>query len=215
MNKLPARDIKVSTPRSASIKMASGWQPRGHFFSINRSDVHIAVGRFENWKQPAQMRIKLQPELGLLRLYALGFLVCATTALADELPRELLLQCELKQTAFMTADGKTDSNAVSMKKLLRLKDGTVVNTDANVALGTNCKFNDGVIRCELQTNQYSPELNSTAKEHNRIAIVRETGELRSMMEIWTFKGKTTTGKPYIATKVYWSGACRTVGQPIF
>jgi hypothetical protein len=150
-------------------------------------------------------------------LIASAFILCPVVVEADELPKELLLQCNGKSMVFlMEGDRTTGMKSDTFEGLqLRLKDQTVVNTGVDVVYGKGCRLENGKIRCELNEVVYSPEFNSTEKRHLWVSLVRETGELRLSIETWTFDGKTTAGKPRLSSRVQRAGVCQTISKPLF
>jgi hypothetical protein len=160
----------------------------------------------------------------MLTINIVGALPCAligavawSVAAADDLPRELLLQCEGKSIMFlMDGDKPTEMKSDAFKGMqLRLRDGVMVDTEVNVVYGRSCNLEGGKIWCELNEAIYIPEFNSTEKRHLWISLVRETGELRLSIETRTFNGKSTTGKPRGGSQIRKSGVCRTIGKPLF
>src|ERR1700730_4270661 len=67
----------------------------------------------------------------------------------DELPKELLLRCELKDTTFTASGGKTDFHNDTEVKDFHLKDGIFEFTSGYVPLGTGCRLIDGKIGCKF------------------------------------------------------------------
>jgi hypothetical protein len=148
---------------------------------------------------------------------ALAAVLFSSAAFGDDLPRELLLQCEGNSKLFeMLGDTTTDIKFDTFKVLqLRLKDRAIVNIENNIVNGKDCKLQDGTIACELIEALYDAQTNSTEKRHFRVLLTRQTGEAMLYFETWTFHGKTTAGKPFLSTRVQKTGICRTIGQPLF
>jgi hypothetical protein len=66
----------------------------------------------------------MKPVLLHMALLPLAIFATVTTA-EDELPRELLLRCELKNTTFVKTGGKTDFHEDTVVKVFQLKDGVI------------------------------------------------------------------------------------------
>jgi hypothetical protein len=88
----------------------------------------------------------------LLHIAILPLAMFATTvAMAeDELPRELLLRCELKNTTFIVSGGKTDFHDDTKVEDFHLKDGTFEFISGHVPLGTDCKLSNGKDWLQIQ-----------------------------------------------------------------
>jgi hypothetical protein len=61
---------------------------------------------------------------------------------ADELPKELLLHCEGKMNAVMDVP-KSESRSATFSLNLRLKDGSLVDTQTGVVEGEECVQDGG------------------------------------------------------------------------
>jgi len=138
------------------------------------------------------------------------------TASADELPKELLLKCEGKSAQFLNlGTNKADFDERSFDITLRLKNGAIGDIQFNSLDGKDCVLADGEIRCELNSVRFSRETNSTEKRHSTVSIVRTTGELRAVLETWSFEGTRAVGTPSFSLRLIRTGVCRQVSKPIF
>jgi hypothetical protein len=151
----------------------------------------------------------------MLRVLLLAFGLSVVAAQADELPKNLLLMCEGKETV-ITNPPTLNLVSKPFSVTLRLKDGTIGNIDYNFPDGKDCALSNGKILCELdRVVPFDPVINSTEKRHGLVSIVRETGEYAYVLETWAYPGKTATGKPTSNMKLRMSGICRPVGNPVF
>jgi hypothetical protein len=140
---------------------------------------------------------------------ALLTLVPITNISADELPRELVLQCHGNTKLLVTRENNTEVQKDTFHLTLRLKDGSLGNIEYNFLEGKNCTLVDGSIRCELNTTTYNRKLDTTSKEHRSVAINRTTGEMNLILESQSFDGTNTTGEPTITVKSFRTGACHS------
>src|SRR5262245_44769787 len=74
-------------------------------------------------------------------------LVSTLAFAADELPKELLLQCEGNLNAVMDVP-KPESRSSTFRLNLRLKDSSVLNAQTGVVEGEECGQDKGEIRCK-------------------------------------------------------------------
>lgn len=141
-------------------------------------------------------------------------------AAADELPSELLLRCDLKQTVYMTSTGRRpDLVETKLSKDFRLKDGTFYWTGLRVPIGNDCKLVDGDIACAwsglIPPSGDSPLGARTEKRQSSVRLSRATGEIRLVLETWGYAGDGIKGTPDGAMKMTQSGVCRTIGKALF
>jgi hypothetical protein len=136
---------------------------------------------------------------------------------ADELPKELLLQCAVTAKGMLTAPGtKPDFLEDKYTMTLRLKDGSIGNIEQSWLEGKNCVLVDGNIRCELTATRYYKESNSTIKEHRTASINRATGEMHLFAEAWNYDGTQATGTPASTSKLIRTGVCHpATTKPLF
>ena len=133
----------------------------------------------------------------------------------DALPKELLLQCEGKLTVIMLGSKPTLYNA-NLRKMLRLKDGVMIDSETNLAYGKNCALlNGSIIQCELNGITYSGGLNSTEKRHSMAILSRSTGELKIGIEMQNFSGRQASGTPSSRETWSFTGVCRPTGGRLF
>jgi hypothetical protein len=144
----------------------------------------------------------------------LCFSVGGTTASAeDELPADLLLQCEGKREVtllfFKPSDWSKQSNERD-NTTIRLKDGSMVDVDRGIVLGKSCNLINGKVRCELNEIRRNPELRTTSKKEYRVFLERETGLVRVFLEDSTFNGQKVIGDPSYSRLEIRTGVCRPV-----
>jgi hypothetical protein len=146
--------------------------------------------------------------------WLLGLLVFAWAGYtcAEELPKELLLQCEGAFKSMSTSEGRPDFHEGSFKIILRLRNGEIGNIEKTFLEGRDCALKDGKIRCILDATAYYPELNTTIVEHRSVSINRATGELGLFLEASHFKGKRATGIPSMTSKLSRVGVCRPASR---
>jgi hypothetical protein len=152
-------------------------------------------------------------------------LICQTivfipfTALADDLPNELLLRCDVKQTSIIESAGKPDFNEVNLSKDFRLKNGVFAWTNGPVPVGVDCRLVDGEIACKwsgiIPPQKNSPLGIRTEKRQSSVRLSRATGEIKLVLETWGYPGDGVKGSPDISMKMTQSGVCRTIGKAIF
>ena len=124
---------------------------------------------------------------------------------ADELPKELLLQCEGKMNAVLDAP-KPETRSSAFRINLRLKDGSIVDTQTGVVEGAECVQESGEIKCNV-TKLY-PLPNSIIKRFSTVVINRNTRELTLWLESWDYQGSDTSGTPAAHLRVLRTGICR-------
>ena len=132
-------------------------------------------------------------------------LLTAIPVFGQELPKEMLLQCEGKMNAVL--DGpRSESRASSFRLTLLLKDGSVTDTGTGVVEGTGCVLDRGEIKCEL-TRLY-PLPNSVIKRFSTVVLNRNTRELTLWLESWDYQGEDASGTPTAHMRVLRTGVCR-------
>jgi hypothetical protein len=142
-------------------------------------------------------------------------------AIAEELPSELLLKCDLKQTGYSVYQGKPDYHEIQLSKTFRLKDRVFSLVDSRLPSGENCKLNDGQIECEFNATIPLDEVpglqgqSRTEKRHSTVRLNRSTGELRLVLETWGYVGEGTKGKPNSTLNLIQTGVCRSIGKALF
>jgi hypothetical protein len=140
-------------------------------------------------------------------------LVSISIAHADDLPSELLLQCDGTVKTIITGKYPVIDSSTFSKKIIRIKD-RVASVAVNPVLTKNCALSGTSVACDYQYSEYESKLNVTTKARNRLLLSRTTGELNVWLHSLHFDGKTTRGDPD-TLDVYWDGVCQTVGKPIF
>ena len=137
-------------------------------------------------------------------LTALMFIPLQALA-ADELPNELLLRCEGNMNAVLESPTpQTRSAGFSIN--LRLKDGSIVDTQTGVVEGTDCVQENGEIKCKA--TRFYPLPNSVIKRFSTVVINRNTRELTLWLESWDYQGSDASGTPTAHLRVLRTGLCR-------
>jgi hypothetical protein len=134
-----------------------------------------------------------------------ALLAIAIPAAAEDLPKELLLQCEGQSNAVMDVP-RSESRSGNFRVNLLLKDGSVSDTMTNVVEGTGCVQDKGEIKCEV-TKQY-PFPNSVLKRFSTVVINRNTREVTLWVESWEYQGSDASGSPTAHARVLRTGLCR-------
>jgi hypothetical protein len=140
-----------------------------------------------------------------LRLLMAAQLMSLHAFAADELPKELLLHCEGKMNAVMDVP-TSQSRSATFSLNLRLKDGSITDTQTGVIEGEDCVQDKGEIKCEV-TRLY-PLPNSIIKRHSSVVINRNTRELTLWLESWDYQGREASGTPTAHLRVLRTGLCR-------
>jgi hypothetical protein len=156
----------------------------------------------------------------LLHIALLPLAMFATTvAMAeDELPRELLLRCELKNTMFINSGGKTDFHEETKVKDFHLKDGTFEFTSGFVPLGADCKLSNGKIGCKFSRTKASRSAEfgpHVEKRESFVLLTRATGEMLLNIRTWLYDGEAIKGEPSMTMTSHYEGNCRSIGKPLF
>jgi hypothetical protein len=154
-------------------------------------------------RQTASMRGRSRMTTFLRALAVLLF--SAITVAADELPKDLLLQCDGKSSAVMDVP-RSESRNGTFRLGLHVKDGSVSDTMTNVVEGTGCVQNNGEIKCEV-TKQYSFP-NSILKRFSTVVINRNTREVTLWVESWEYQGQDPSDSPTAHVRVLRTGVCR-------
>ncbi len=136
-----------------------------------------------------------------------------TPAFSEELPKDLFLQCDGKSTMTMISKNPKIYDD-TFKVTIHLKDGTLRDVTNQAVLGAQCILVNGEVGCELKQTKYLKEFNSTEVRHSTVFLVRNTGELRRLVDVLTFDGRNTAGKPSVHMQMKWNGTCKK-GSPIF
>ena len=124
---------------------------------------------------------------------------------AEELPKELLLQCEGKMNAVMDVP-RSESRSATFSLNFRLKDGSFIDVQTGVVEGEECVQDSGEIKCQV-TKLY-PLPNSVIKRHSTVMINRNTRELTLWLESWDYQGTEASGTPTAHMRVLRTGLCR-------
>jgi hypothetical protein len=124
---------------------------------------------------------------------------------ADELPKELLLQCQGKSNAVLDVP-RSESRSGTFSLNLRLKDGSILDTQTGVVEGEDCAQDNGEIKC--QTTKVYPLPNSVIKRFSTVVINRNTRELTLWVESWDYQGTDASGTPTAHMRVLRTGMCR-------
>src|SRR5262245_44109536 len=126
-------------------------------------------------------------------------------AAADELPKELLFQCEGKMNAVLDAS-KSQTRNSTFRINLRLRDGVIVDAQTGLVEGADCVQESGEIKCKV-TKLY-PQANSVVKRFSTVVINRNTRELTLWVESWDYQGNDASGTPTAHLRVLRTGICR-------
>jgi hypothetical protein len=124
---------------------------------------------------------------------------------ADELPNDLVLQCEGRMDAVMDVPSPQTRSA-QFRIELRFKDGIATDTQTGVVEGTGCAQANGEVKCEV-TKLY-PLPNSTVKRSSSVVVNRNTRQLTLWVESWDYAGSDTSGAPTAHMRVLRTGLCR-------
>jgi hypothetical protein len=125
--------------------------------------------------------------------------------MADELPNEMLFQCEGKMNAVLDAP-KPETRNSNFRINLRLRDGVIVDAQTGLVEGTECIQENGEIKCKV-TKLY-PLANSVVKRFSTVVINRKTRELTLWLESWDYQGSDASGTPSAHLRVLRTGLCR-------
>ncbi len=123
----------------------------------------------------------------------------------DELPNEMIFQCEGKMNAVLDA-AKPETRNSNFRINLRLRDGVIVDTQTGLVEGAECMQESGEIKCKV-TKLY-PLANSVVKRFSTVVINRKTRELTLWLESWDFNGNDASGTPTAHLRVLRTGICR-------
>ncbi len=99
--------------------------------------------------------------------------------MADELPNEMLFQCEGKMNAVLDA-AKPETRNSTFRINLRLRDRVIVDMQTGLVEGAECMQESGEIKCKV-TKLY-PLANSVVKRFSTVVINRKTRELTLWLE---------------------------------
>jgi hypothetical protein len=132
-------------------------------------------------------------------------LITPQPVVADELPKELLFQCEGKMNAVLDA-AKSQTRTSTFRINLRLRDGVIVDAQTGLVEGAECVQENGEIKCKV-TKLY-PQANSVIKRFSTVVINRNTRELTHWLESWDYQGTEASGTPTAHLRVLRTGICR-------
>jgi hypothetical protein len=148
-----------------------------------------------------------------------------SAAIAEELPNDLFHQCSGKSKYLVVGGVKgpdlSDEEfniTIHLKDgvliTIHLKDGVLNNVTDNVILGKGCVLAKGEIGCELKKIHYDAGTDSTETWDSIAFLVRETGEIRTFVDVLHFDGRKLVGSPKMRLQFERKGLCRK-GSPIF
>jgi hypothetical protein len=147
---------------------------------------------------------------------ALIISLSVATALADDLPTNLLLKCEGKVWVIIDFEGsRPDSHETKFEMMLRLKDGELSDTGSIGLTTKGCVLRNTTIRCSAKRVEPSTIDRGSSRSELNAFISRETGEYNLFMEVRYFTSANASGKQKGNMKWRRSGICRTVSKPIF
>ena len=141
----------------------------------------------------------------IFRILIAAQLVTIGVLAADELPKELLLQCEGNMNAVMDLP-KPESRNASFRIGLHLKDGSIADAQTRVVEGDDCVQQDGEIKCNA-TKLY-PFPNAVLKRFSTVVINRNTRAMTLWVESWEYEGTDAAGTPKAHMRVLRTGVCR-------
>lgn len=150
-------------------------------------------------------------------MWRVALLIClwSVSAVADELPKNLLLKCEGKLTTIINPPTVETLTPRKFEVTLRLKDGELADTDSHFLNTGNCELKNGVVAC---TGSAVYDSTISAGSESRVMksyINRETGEYNFFMETTHHTGRKGTGKKSEGMKYMRTGICRPISKPIF
>jgi hypothetical protein len=150
-----------------------------------------------------------------LRL-AVALLLLASTATAQELPKNLALQCSgnSKSMKFYPVVHKSPQWEDGFFNVtVQLKDKVMFDLTNNAVLGRDCALEKGEIACTFDETKYIERINGTERNQGAVLIAKDNGAARWIHTHAVFHGKTATGTPGAAERVERTGICRTVQAP--
>lgn len=136
---------------------------------------------------------------------ALALMSMPALVAADELPKELLLDCEGRMDAVLDLPQPLTRSS-SFRINLRLQDGSIVDVRSGVVEGAQCVQQDGEIKCEA-TRLYSLP-NSVIKRFSTVVLNRTTRQLTLWVESWDYQGTDASGPPTAHMRALRTGTCR-------
>jgi hypothetical protein len=138
----------------------------------------------------------------------------AVSAWADDLPTNLLLKCEGKDSVTWKLEGsRPDFVDKKFETMLRLKDGELSDTSLSQTT-KGCALRNGIVHCSAKSVAPSIDSGSWWREVTAY-IFRETGEYNLFINNRRFAGANASGKQNGNMSMHRSGICRDVGKPIF
>lgn len=150
----------------------------------------------------------------MLRVAMITLLLSAS-AVADELPKNLLLKCEGKLTIIVKNPTIDTVTPKKFETTLRLKDGELADTDSFYLNTKNCELRNGVVVCTGSAVYASTIDGGSEGRVMKSYITRETGEYNFFMETTHYTGRNATGTKSEGMKYMRTGICRQISKPIF
>jgi len=150
-----------------------------------------------------------------LRLAA-AFVLLASAASADDLPKNLTLQCSgnFKSMKFYPVRDKSPQFSDGVFNItVQLKDKVIVNLSDNEVLGKDCFLEKGEIGCSFDETRYIERMAATERNQGSVLIKKDTGAARLLHSHFVFGGTSATGRPGATEKLERTGVCRTVKSP--
>jgi hypothetical protein len=136
------------------------------------------------------------------------------SAMADELPTNLLLKCEGKVSIIITLP-KPDYNESKFETMVRLKDGELSDTDTRWLTTNNCALRNGVVFCSAKLVVPIRDNKGSERRELESYITRETGEYDLFLETWDYDSQNASGKATANMKLHRKGICRQISKPVF
>ncbi|QOG22246.1 MULTISPECIES: hypothetical protein [Bradyrhizobium] len=144
-------------------------------------------------------------------------LVCFSTvcALADELPKNLLLKCEGKLTIILSKPTIESLSPKTFSTTLSLREGELADNGSAFLNTGNCELKNGVVICTGKAVYPSTIDAGSESRVMKSYINQETGEYSFFMETTHHAGRNATGSKSEGMKYMRNGVCRSIGKPIF
>lgn len=153
--------------------------------------------------------------MSTLRL-VVAFLFLASNASADELPKNLTLQCSGNFTSmkfYPVRDKSPQFENGFFDLTVHLKNKVMTNLSNNEVLGKDCFLEKGEIGCSYDETKYMERMGLTERNQGTVLIKQDTGAARWLHSHFVFSGNTASGRPGATEKLERTGVCRTIKSP--
>lgn len=150
-------------------------------------------------------------------MWRTAILLCFWTgsAVADELPKNLLLKCEGKLTVILSKPTADTLSPRTFSTTLSLRDGELADNSSAFLNTGNCELKNGVVICTGKAVYPSTIDAGSESRVMKSYINQETGEYNFFMETTHHTGRNASGSKSEGMKYMRNGVCRTIGKPIF